>query len=445
MTNNLVSRYGGLPVPRYTSYPTAAEFSPSVGPTDYGNWLSRIDAKESVSVYLHVPFCRDLCHYCGCHTKMARRDDVIASYRESLEAEIVLAGAQFPSQLKLARLHWGGGTPSIVGAEGMASIVDVLKRYFVFEPDCEHAVELDPRYVDDAFARKLVALGVNRVSLGVQDLDPAVQVAIGRVQPQAVVETAVNALRAAGLEHINFDLMYGLPLQTEESVRRTCAAVAALSPERIACYGYAHMPSRKRHQRLIDEETLPDVAERFRQSRVVAETFLAHGYVSIGIDHFARPDDPLALAAKEGRLHRNFQGYTDDDRPILIGFGASAISRLANGFAQNVPDISTYQRIVAEGILPTARGCRFTDRDRTRSEIIEQLMCNFRADLASLDGPEEFADELAFLRPLIVDGIVTVQDHRVTVTEQGKPFVRLVAAVFDQYREEEPKRFSKAI
>ncbi|MGO4707310.1 oxygen-independent coproporphyrinogen III oxidase [Microvirga sp. 2MCAF38] len=443
--SDLVNRYGGLPVPRYTSYPTAAEFAPNVGPADYAGWLSRIDPREGVSVYLHVPFCRDLCHYCGCHTKVARRDDVIAAYREKLEAEIALVGSQFPACLKMARLHWGGGTPGIIGAEGMKRVIDVLRRYFSVEPDCEHAIELDPRFVDAAFARKLVALGVNRVSLGVQDLDPAVQTAIGRVQPQAVVEVAVGALRAAGLHHINFDLMYGLPLQTEDSVRRTSEAVATLSPERIACYGYAHMPARKRQQRLIDEEALPDVAARFRQSRVVAETFLEHGYVSIGIDHFARPEDPLARAAREGRLHRNFQGYTDDDRPILIGFGASAISCLTNGFAQNVPDISTYQRIVAEGILPTARGCRFTDRDRTRSEIIEQLMCNFRADLASLEGLEEFADELALLRPLVVDGIVTVDGRRVTVTDEGKPFVRLVAAVFDQYREDGPKRFSKAI
>ncbi|MGO4572870.1 oxygen-independent coproporphyrinogen III oxidase [Microvirga sp. 2TAF3] len=445
MIDDLVRRYGGLPVPRYTSYPTAAEFVAAVGATEYEAWLHRLDLRDSVSVYFHVPYCRQLCLYCGCHTKVAHRDDVVQRYREALEAEIALVAGHLPGPLKIARLHWGGGTPSILGAEGLASVLDILSRHASFEENFEHAIELDPRFVDRALARGLSAIGINRASLGVQDLDDDVQVAIGRIQPFDIVNEAAATLRTAGIERLNIDLMYGLPHQSVASIRATCAKVSSLKPNRIACYGYAHMPQRKANQRLIDETALPDFDERFRQARVVAEAFMRNGYTAIGLDHFARPDDPLALASGSGRLHRNFQGYTDDDRSTLIAFGASAISQLADGYVQNATDIGTYLRCIAEKRLATVRGYRLTLDDRARGAIIESLMCNFRVDLSTLSGQDNYADELALLRPLVSDGIVTLNNHTISITEIGRPFVRLAAAVFDQFRAEDISRFSSAI
>ncbi|NIX78119.1 oxygen-independent coproporphyrinogen III oxidase [Microvirga terricola] len=445
MSDALIHRYGGLAVPRYTSYPTAAEFTPAVGSSNHEAWLRRLDLRDSVSVYLHVPYCRQLCHYCGCHTKVARRDEVIQAYRERLEDEIWLVARHLQGPFKIARLHWGGGTPSILGADGLASVMEVLDRHGSFDDGFEHAIELDPRFVDETLTRGLVSIGVNRVSLGVQDLDSDVQVAIGRVQPLEVVAKAADMLRAAGIKSLNVDLMYGLPRQSIASVEATCTQVLALQPDRIACYGYAHMPRRKAHQRLIDESTLPASDARFLQARKVAEVFEQNGYVAIGLDHFARSDDPLAVASHAGKLHRNFQGYTDDGRPTLLAFGASAISQLPDGYVQNAADIGTYMRTIGEGKLASARGYRLKPDDRVRASIIEALMCNFRIDLSLLGENATYADELALLRPLIADGLVTLSDGTLSVTEEGRPFVRVAAAVFDQFRADDVARFSPAI
>ena len=337
--NDIVRRYARLQVPRYTSYPTAAEFAPAVASADQRRWLRELDTTEAVSVYLHVPYCRELCLYCGCNTKKAMRDDVIASYRVALEREIAQVSDTLSGPARIARLHWGGGTPSILGVDGLASVMQVLRSYFAFEDGFEHAIELDPRYVTSLLAESLKELGVNRTSLGVQDVNPLVQAAIGRWQPMQDVEAAVLRLRAAGIGSLNFDLIYGLPLQTIASLRKTCEIVAMLSPDRIACYGYAHMPRLKANQRRIDESTLPGVEDRIDQAEAIAEEFQRSGFLKIGIDHFARPDDALARAAMSGQLHRNFQGYTDDGRETLIGFGASSISRFSDGYVQNISDV----------------------------------------------------------------------------------------------------------
>nr|WP_247831424.1 radical SAM protein [Bradyrhizobium sp. 200] len=258
------------------------------------------------------------------HTKKALREDVGGAYRAALEHEIVLVSDNLTASVHIARLHWGGGTPSILGAEGLASVMAVLRRHFVLEPGLEHAIELDPRYVTSLLAGSLNELGVNRVSLGVQDVNPMVQAAIGRWQPMQDVAAAVLRLWAAGIGNLN--LIYGLPLQTVASLRKTCEIVAMLSPDRIACYGYAHMPRLKANQRLIDEKMLPGAEERIDQAEAIAEEFQRHGFLKIGINHFAKPGDALARAAASGRLHRNFQGYTDDSRETLIGFGASSIA-----------------------------------------------------------------------------------------------------------------------
>jgi oxygen-independent coproporphyrinogen III oxidase len=439
-----IKRYAAIAVPRYTSYPTAADFSP-VTPEQHASWLANIRVNEAVSLYLHIPYCRQICYYCGCFTKSAIRHDVIRSAEEMLIAEIDLAGAMMRARPNVARLHWGGGTPTILGAEGLRRILETLKRHFQFSPEMEHAIELDPRYVTPDMAKELKALGVNRASLGVQDIDPAVQRAIGRIQPFETVAAAVANLRNAGIEKLNFDLIYGLPFQTVASLRQTSEAVASLSPDRIACYGYAHLPQRRANQRLIDPRALPGVAQRFEQAQAVAESFEARGFVPLGIDHFAMPDDPLAVATREGRLRRNFQGYTDDDCETLIGFGPSSISQFHEGFAQVQADIGQYGRAIAEGKLATSRGHVFTEDDRTCARIIEELMCNFAVDLGKTAPNRSFAAEMAGLQRLAAEGLLRIDGGKVAMTGPGKPFVRLAAALFDAYREENARMFSVAV
>ncbi|MEW6639572.1 MAG: oxygen-independent coproporphyrinogen III oxidase [Pseudomonadota bacterium] len=441
----VVRRHAERQVPRYTSYPTAAEFAADISVADHARWLGQIDAHERVSLYLHVPYCRDICFYCGCHAKMARRDNVVTDYRDALIQEIATVGHLRDAPLSVARLHWGGGTPSILGGEGLARVVDALDRQFALAADLEHAIELDPRYVTADLAHHLAALRVNRVSLGVQDVNPLVQLAIGRVQPTDVVAGAVTRLRDVGIHEFNFDLIYGLPLQTVESLRQTCRTVAAFAPDRIACYGYAHMPQRKAGQRRIDAATLPGSTERFAQAEAIAQEFLAQGYVRIGFDHYARPGDPLARAAAAGTLHRNFQGYTDDDCGTLIGFGASAISALPGGYVQNIADVPAYLRVVGAGDLATARGCRLTIEDRERGRIIESLLCRFAVDLDEVAPGRSFADELAQLQSLATDGLVRVDGRVVTLSEEGRAVARVVATVFDTYSRDRLGRFSVAV
>jgi oxygen-independent coproporphyrinogen-3 oxidase len=438
-------RYARLQVPRYTSYPTAAEFSAGVTADDHRRFLKGLDGSEAVSLYVHVPYCRDICFYCGCHTKKFARADTIEGYRAAIEREIELVGAAIGRPIAAARLHWGGGTPSVLGGEGLGSVVAALRRWFAVEAEFEHAIELDPRFVSAALANDLASLGINRASLGVQDVNPRVQAAIGRLQPLQVVEAAVTRLRAAGIRQLNFDLMYGLPLQTVESLRKTCATVAALAPDRIAYYGYAHIPERKANQRQIDAATLPGADERFDQAEVIAEAFRDRGYVKIGIDHFAKPDDPLARAAVAGTLHRNFQGYTDDDRSVLIGFGSSAISQFPDGYVQNIPDVPKYVRAVNAGKLATARGCPVDAEARRRAKVIETLLCQFRVDLDQLGPGPDFAQEIALLAPFVAEGLVSVQGRVVTISDQGRAVARVIASTFDTFYQRRTGRFSVAV
>ena len=443
--NDIVRRYARLHVPRYTSYPTAAEFTADVGAADQRRWLSSVGTSEAVSVYLHVPYCRELCLYCGCNTKKAMRDDVISAYREALEREIALISAIVSGPLRIARLHWGGGTPSILGAEGLTSVMQVLRDRFIFEAGYEHAIELDPRYVTKHLAEGLRTLGVNRASLGVQDVNPLVQTAIGRWQPMQDVEAAVARLRAAGIHNLNFDLIYGLPLQTTTSLSKTCEIVATLLPDRIACYGYAHMPRLKANQRRINESTLPGIEERIDQAGIIAEEFLRRGYRKIGIDHFAKPDDALARAVTSGRLHRNFQGYTDDGRETLIGLGSSSISRFPDGYAQNISDVPSYVRAITAGCLAASRGCRLDAAEKQRARTIESLMCQFQAALDETAPDMAFDEEIASLQPLVRDGLVQIEDRVVKATEAGRSVVRVIAAAFDPHTRADTARFSKAV
>ena len=437
-------RYAEHNVPRYTSYPTAADFTPLVTAKDHAGCLRRLGG-EGLSLYLHVPYCREICLYCGCNTKMAIRDEVIDGYRQALESEIAMVGRILASRPCVRRLHWGGGTPSILGAAGLRSVIASLHDSFTFEPKMEHAIELDPRYVTVELASVLAALGITRASLGVQDIDPLVQAAIGRLQPLGMVETAVRRLRSAGIRELSFDLMYGLPMQTVESIRRTCASVISLSPGRIACFGYAHLPSRKANQRRINESKLPSRDGRADQAAAIAEELVAGGYLRIGIDHFARPNDALARAMASKRLHRNFQGYTDDDSQVLLGFGASAISSFPEAIAQNISDVPGYVRLINNGTLASARGVRLNAEDQQRARIIERLMCEFEADLESLAPNTDFREEFSALGPMIRDGLVIIDGAKLVVTEAGRPVVRVIAATFDTARRSRSAQFSVAV
>jgi oxygen-independent coproporphyrinogen-3 oxidase len=337
-------------VPRYTSYPTAPHFQAAVGPDIYRSWLDSLDRGASLSLYLHVPFCAQLCLYCGCTTKVTLRRSPVEAYAERLIDEIGLL-ARAVGQRRIAHLHWGGGTPSILGPEALGKIHATLARAFDLEETSEHAIELDPRHVTLPLVRSLAQIGVDRASLGVQDLNLAIQNAIGRVQPFETVKKAVAMLREVGITRINFDLMYGLPRQTLDDIRETIRQAHALSPSRLAVFGYAHVPWMKPHQRLIEEAALPGFGERQAQAAAAHAALLELGYQPIGLDHYARRDDELAVAAREGRIRRNFQGYTTDRADALIGLGASAIGRLPLGYVQNAPDIAGYSRAIAGGTI----------------------------------------------------------------------------------------------
>ncbi|MFS2326279.1 oxygen-independent coproporphyrinogen III oxidase [Brucella sp. H1_1004] len=444
MHEDTIRRYAALAVPRYTSFPTAVDFTPTTA-DNTKRWLRQIGPEESVSLYIHVPYCKEICHYCGCHSKMAVREDVIENFVTALLSEIETVSASLAARPQVVHLHWGGGTPSILHATQFKRIMAALALAFDFHPDMEHAIELDPRTVNPILAKTLSLMGVNRASLGVQDVNADVQKAIGRVQPIETVARAAALLRAVGINRLNFDLIYGLPLQTVTSLRATCERVIEMKPDRIACFGYAHLPQRRANQRLIDESILPDADERFAQASAVAESFINHGYKAVGIDHFALPDDTLAIAAENGTLHRNFQGYTTDRCNTLIGFGPSSISQYPGGYTQNISDVGQYSKRVGAGDFATVRGYTMRDVDRQRAGIITALMCNFRVDLNTAAPGVEFSDELALLRPLVADGLVEVQNGVITATEDGKPLIRLVAATFDEFRRETMHGFSSAV
>lgn len=320
MTPELVQRMSA-PVPRYTSYPTAPHFSSKVGAMDFADGLRRLQPSQALSLYVHIPFCAQLCWYCGCNTKATRNIATIAHYLQHLKTEILMVAALVPGEKPLAHIHWGGGSPNSLTADQIRELSATLHSSFTFGSETEFAVEIDPRWLDESQIEALAAAGVTRASIGVQDFNPDVQSAINRVQSVAMTRTAVEGMRAAGVEGVNIDLVYGLPHQTEDSVASTIGEVIQLAPDRIALFGYAHLPSRAKHQSMIDETTLPGTMERYRQSRRAEQLLIEAGYLTVGLDHFARRDDPLA----SGAIKRNFQGYTTDSAEALIGVGASSI------------------------------------------------------------------------------------------------------------------------
>lgn len=431
-------------VPRYTSYPTTPNFTVAVGAKVYAEWLAALPETTTISLYIHVPYCTRICLFCGCHTKAARQSGPIERYAEQLIDEIALLRAAVGGR-KVVHLQWGGGTPSILGEERLVAITDRIGAAFDLSALGIHAIELDPRHVSKQLACVLAGIGVNRASVGVQDFSPHVQEAIGRIQPFAQVKDAVDWLREAGIEHINFDLMYGLPHQTAADVARSAELAASLLPQRLAVYGYAHVPWLKPHQRLINEAALPGPVERLEQARVVAETLVSHGYVAIGLDHFAQPLDGLAQAVRAGQLHRNFQGYTTDEADALIGLGTSAIGKLPQGFVQNAIDIAGYSRAIEASRFATMRGIALSAEDHLRARIIERLMCDLAIDLDEVAADHDFSPEIDALKPLEGIGLIEIDGRRIAVTERGRPFLRLAAAAFDAYLPANRTRHSIAV
>ncbi|MFN3685543.1 oxygen-independent coproporphyrinogen III oxidase [Salinarimonas sp.] len=437
-------------VPRYTSYPTAAQFGPGVDEGAYRDWLAGLDGGTPLSLYVHVPYCRVLCWYCGCHTSVLNDDARIARYARRLEREAELVAAAMPNKGPVAHLHFGGGTPTILAPEDFEAVIARLRALFPFVEDAEIAVEIDPRTLTPAMAQALARAGVNRVSLGIQDIDPEIQRLVNRIQPMETVAATFALLRSVGIERINVDLMYGLPKQDVAHVRASIAAVLALEPERAAVFGYAHVPWFAKHQAAIDAALLPGAAERLAQAQAAADAFAEAGWTQIGFDHYAHPDDPMAKAAREGTLKRNFQGYTTDQGEVLIGLGASAIGALPLGYAQNEPHLGKWAQAIDEGRIPVVRGIAATPEDRMRRDAIERLMGAFAVDLGALARahgfPEETFDaDLARLAPLAEDGLCAIEGRQVRVLPHARFHVRNVAARLDAYWAPAATRHSRAV
>lgn len=447
---DLEQKYASLNVPRYTSYPTAPHFSEAVTPAIYGEWLAGIPNNTPLSLYLHIPFCQEMCHYCGCNTKATRKIEPVKAYVKLLLREIDLVLERLGAVREVHHIHWGGGTPSLVPRDEFLQIVQKLKDNFVFSETIEHAIELDPRTVTPFLAETLKLAGITRTSLGVQDFDRSVQEQIGRVQSLETVENAVSYLRAEGLDQINFDLMYGLPGQSEATIRQTVEYTKKLAPGRVALFGYAHVPWFKKHQQLIKEENLPGSKERITLSDVSRDALVEAGYEVIGLDHFALPTDDMAIALKEGRLRRNFQGYTTDNTDCLIGFGCSSIGFLPQGYAQTTPSAREWERLIEEGTLPIKKGIAVDAEDLCRAEIIMQLMTYYSVDyklIAEKHGLDAsiFADVQNALTEMKADGVVEQNETTVTVTAAGRRYVRVVAAAFDTYLASQQARHSVAV
>jgi oxygen-independent coproporphyrinogen-3 oxidase len=436
--------------PRYTSYPTAVQFDPAVGADRAAEWLGGLDPAQAVSLYVHIPFCSRLCWYCGCNTRVANRAQTVSDYVGWLIRELALVEQALGQSPRVRFLHLGGGTPNMLSRDDMTRLFAALRHVFRISPGAEIAAEIDPAVLTRDWVRAAAFHGLTRASLGVQNLSPAVQAAVNRPEAFSVIAEAVGWLREAQIPSINLDLMYGLPHQTVADVRDTLDAVLTLRPERIALFGYAHVPWMKANQQLIDESALPGPAERIDQSESAAEQLTAEGYVRIGMDHFALPEDDLARAQAGGTLRRNFQGYTTDTAQALIGLGVSAISRLPQGYLQNSAAETSWRAALKADRLPVARGLVLTDDDRFRGEIIERLMCAMTVDLAEVcrrhgRALADLAGSLQRIEAMNLAGMTRYQDGRLTITPAGRLVVRSICTAFDAHLDIGAVRHARAV
>lgn len=424
-------------VPRYTSYPTAPHFSGDVSPGDFANWIRAVPENGTVSLYLHVPFCRRLCWFCACRTQGTATLAPVESYVETLKAELDLLKRHLPRGVKLSRLHWGGGTPTLLTPELMRALIDKVAEVADFAEGAEFSVEIDPNEIDGERLDVLAAGGMNRVSIGVQDFDPEIQKTIGREQSYEVTRRAIEMVRDRGIGSLNADILYGLPHQSKARITESVQKLLSLGPDRVALYGYAHVPWMAKRQQMIPSDALPTPNERLDLFETARQLFAWDGYAEIGIDHFAVPDDGLAIAQKTGKLRRNFQGYTDDTSEVLIGVGASSISRFPQGFAQNAPATSAHVAAIREGRFSTARGHTFRGEDKLRSRMIEMLMCDFR--IRSEELIRDYGASEAMLAGLYrdanarFDGLLEITEDGLFIPVGARPLTRMVARSFDAY------------
>jgi len=453
MLSKLISKYDTR-VPRYTSYPTAPHFHNQITGETVRGWLQDLPSSQQLSLYIHIPFCETICWFCGCHTRGANTYSPVTKYLKTLKQEIRLIAKTLSDTGKAPQpvhhLHFGGGSPSILSGDDFRDIMATLRDAFTFRDDAEIAIELDPRTTKPALVQAMADTGVTRASVGVQDLTEKVQKTINRIQPYDMVAATIHNLRDVGIDKINLDVMYGLPYQTVENVQDTIRQLLPLDPARFAVFGYAHVPWMRKHQKNIPEDQLPDTEVRWEQASTARDMLINAGYAAIGFDHYAHPDDDLAIALEKGTLNRNFQGYTSDTANTLIGMGTSGISELPQGYAINDGDIASYTASIENGEQPIRRGIAVSDEDKTRRAIIERLMCDLRVNVASLASAHSFDIEklrhdYTHLDEMAGDGLLKREGDLVTLTEAGRPFVRSACAAFDHYFMPGEQKHSKGI
>jgi len=442
--------------PRYTSYPTADRFVEAFNAEAYLHGLANRNVggmNRPLSLYFHIPFCKSICYYCACNKVITKDHGRSLKYIQYLAREIEMQGEALTGSHEVAQLHWGGGTPTFLAADEMRELMGATRRHFKLRPDGEYSIEIDPRGVSRETVALLAELGFNRVSIGVQDFDAEVQKAVNRLQSEKQTLSVMRAVRENGFKSINIDLIYGLPKQTLEGFRRTLDAVVESSPDRIALYSYAHLPAMFKPQRRIDEAELPLAEDKLALLVMAIEHLTGAGYLYIGMDHFAKADDDLAVAQRQGRLHRNFQGYSTHADCDLIAFGVSAIGKVGPTYAQNVKTLDQYYDILDRGELPIQRGIQLTADDLLRRSVIQALMCHFMLSAESIEQTylikfdSYFARELEELRELESVGLVTVSENWITITPRGRLLVRAVCAVFDKYlrADRTSSRYSRVI
>jgi oxygen-independent coproporphyrinogen-3 oxidase len=442
--------------PRYTSYPTADRFDEGFEPARYGTWAARRNVAgepRPLSLYVHLPFCRSLCYYCACNKIITRDTNKAAKYLRYLDREIALQAPLFRRDAFVEQMHWGGGTPTFYGIEELSALYATLKSKFDFAPDGEYSIEIDPRSVAPANITALRGLGFNRVSFGVQDFDPAVQRAINRIQDEAQTSAVMREARQSGFDSVSVDLIYGLPRQSLETFTATLDRVAELHPDRIAVYNYAHLPTRFKAQKQIVGEEIPAPDVKLQLLRLAAEKLMSAGYVYIGMDHFALPEDSLAIAQRQGRLHRNFQGYSTHAECDLIGVGVSAIGAIGPTYSQNARTLADYYARLDAGELPIARGVELTRDDLVRRSIIQALMCHFELCREAievaylLDFDTYFAEEMTELEQLQRAGLLRIESNWISVTPKGRMLIRSICMVFDKYlrQNRDSRRYSRTI
>jgi oxygen-independent coproporphyrinogen-3 oxidase len=449
----LINRYDKAG-PRYTSYPTALEFHDQFNEDDYRRHIMLSNKKGGpLSLYFHIPFCDTVCFYCACNKIITKNRQHAVPYLQNMHKEIAVLGALFDKERVVDQLHWGGGTPTFLSFQQMKELMDVTRQHFTLRDDdsAEYSIEIDPREASVETIVQLRELGFNRLSLGVQDFDPAVQKAVNRIQTEEQTFSILEVARREGFRSTNIDLIYGLPLQTVTSYAKTLDKVLSVKPERLSVFNYAHLPGMFKVQRQINEADMPNSEEKLDILQMVTQRLLQEGYIYIGMDHFAKPDDELAIAQREGKLHRNFQGYSTHSECDMVGFGMTSIGRVGDAYIQNAKELTTYNDHLTHGRLPVFKGLELNSDDKLRQAIITQLICHFELNYAAIEQAygivfaDYFSQQLVQLRVMEQDGLLQMTDQGIYVKAAGRLLIRNICMVFDRYLGQKKKQFSKVI